>query len=421
MSIDAANLEVSLEEGERWRRTLRITVPSDLVEAERQIALKKLSSRLKLPGFRAGKVPRSVVEKRFGPALEQELLDRVVGEAYREVLRERALRPISEGEVHGVDYEPQADLSFQVSFDVAPQVELARVGGFKVQRPTSAVGEEEVEKVLERVREQEGTWVPTEEGHPEEGDMVSVRIQQVEEEGAEPRPYEFTLGKGEAIPDVENAIRTLEVGASEEFAVSFPDDASEEGAGEGPEQRLRIFLDARKQLELPELDDTFARSAGDFESLDELRARIREDLKAEAERESEAKLRGALLEQVLAANPFEIPESMIDQYVRSTLGNPEDLSEERLQEAKEQLRPRAVQGVKRFLVVDRLAELHDLKATEDEVDERVEEIAGRSDSSPSDVYGRLQRSGQLDHLEREITERKVFEFLKEQSTIDDPE
>ena len=420
MIMDVEKLEVSLEEGERWRRTLRITVPSELVEAERQVALKKLSSRLNLPGFRSGKVPRSVVEKRFGPALDQELLDRVVGEAYREVLQERALKPISEGEVHDVDYQPQADLSFRVSFDVAPQVELARVGGFKVRRSAVSVSDEEVDKVLARVREQEGTWVPVEEGQPGEGDMVTVRILQIEEEDGEPRRYEFTLGKGEAIPDVEEAIRSLEVGESGEFTVSFPDD--EAGGDEGErEQRLRIFLDGRKELELPELDAEFARSAGNFESVDELRARIREDLEAEAEREGEARIRAALLEQVVAANPFEIPESMVDQYVRSALGNPEDLTEERLKEAKEQLRPRAVQGVKRFLVVERMAEEHGLKATEDEIDARIEEIAERSDANPADVYGRLQRSGQLEQLEREITERKVFGFLKEQSTIDDPE
>ncbi|MEX0935418.1 MAG: trigger factor [Gemmatimonadota bacterium] len=416
MPIDVSSLEVSLEEGERWRRTLRITVPANLMQAERKAAVKQLSSRLRLPGFRAGRVPDAVVEKRFGQTLEQELLDRVIGEAYRGALQEESLRPISEGEIGEVDYQPHADLTFRVSFDIAPDIDLSRVGGFKIQRPPVEVADADVQKVLDRLREQEGTWVPIESGSPQEGEKVSVRIQQIAEQGSEPRAYEFTLGKGEAIPDVEEAIKSLEVGATDEFTIQFPDDADSE-TGPGDEQRLRITLDSRKQLELPELDDEFARAVGEFETVDELDAKVREDLMREAEREAEAGVRGSILEQIVAANPFEIPESMIDQYVRSALGDPEELAQEQLAEAKEQLRPRAIATVKRYLIIDRVAETEGLTATSEEVDERIEEIAERSGTPISRIYGQLQKSGQLERLEREITERKVFDFLKNQSEI----
>ncbi len=418
MPLDISKLEVSVAEGERWRRTLSIRVPSNLVQAERQAAVKQLSSRLKLPGFRSGKIPPALVEKRFGRALEQEVLDRVIGEAYRGALKESALRPISEGEVGEVDYRPEADLEFQISFDVAPEVELARIGGFKLKRPAVDVGQEQVDAVLDRIREQEGTWVPEDSGNPEQGDLVSVQILRLdeEEEDGEPRPYEFVLGRGQAIPDVESSISTLEVGDSGEFTIRFPEGVEDEERS-GEEQRVRIHLEGRKRLELPELTDELAASVGEFETLDELREKILEDLTKEAEREAEGELRNRIVEEILAANSFDIPESMVDQYVRSALGDPEDLPADRFAEAKEHLRTRAVHTVKRHLVVDRIAESHELVASGEEVDARIEEIAERTGKTLSEVYSRLQKSGQLDHLEREITERKVFDFLEEQSEI----
>jgi len=415
-TLDASKLQVSLEEGERWRRPLTITVPSEVVKGERKNAARKLSSRLNLPGFRKGKVPPEVVEKKFGPALDQEVVDRVIQQAYREALEKKELRPISEGEVGEVQYQPDQDLSFQISFDVAPSVELSRMGGFKVERPAVNVPEEQVDQVLDRIREQEGTWRPAEEGSPEDGDMVTVRIQRLEEEGDEPRRYEFTLGKDEAIPDVEAAIRSLAVGESGEFTVTFPDDFPNEER-RGDQDRLKIFLDGRKVLDVPELNDEFASKAGDFESLDALKDRIRDDLREEAEGEAEAHVRGSLLEQVIEANPFQVPESMIEQYVRQILGDPEELSEEDLRQARDELGPRAEYGVKRFLIIQEVARTHDLTATEEDLDARIEEIAERSDTPPGEVYARLQKSGRLERLEQELTERKVFDFLKGESDI----
>jgi trigger factor len=206
------------------------------------------------------------------------------------------------------------------------------------------------------------------------------------------------------------------VGASGEFTIQFPGEPGPEGPAP-EERRLKIHLDSRKRLELPPLDDSLARAAGDFQTLDELRARVHEDLLAEARREEEARLRALLVEQILAANHFEVPESMVDQFVRSALGDPKEIPAERFAEAKEHLRPRAIQAVKRFLVVSEVAESRSLRATEEELDARIEELAERARTNPSDLYARLQKAGQLEQLEREITERKVFDFLKGESNI----
>lgn len=423
MAIDASKLQIALEEGDRWRRTMSITVPAEVVRAERQKAAEKLSKRLKLPGFRKGKIPAGVVEQRYGQALRRETLDRLIGEAYKQALRLESIRPISEGEVEDVDYDPEADLRFSISFDVSPEITLGRLGGFSVRRPSAQVSDEDVDRVLQRLLQQNGTWRVEEEGQAESGDLVSVQIQRLdsEEEGGqapEPKSYEFVLGEGDAIPDVEEAILTLTPGESGEFAVTFPEDFPNEEL-RGQQQRLRIDLVERKGLELPELDDAFAAEVGGFEDLAELRSKVREDLTREAEEQAESEVRSQLVDQLLDANAFQVPRTMVERYLQQILGDGEDVPEEKMAEAREQLRPQAERAVKRILLVDRVADTQGLGATEDELDDRVEAIAERNDTTPAQVYARLQKAGRLESLEREITERKVFDFLKEQSEIVD--
>ncbi len=419
MTIETSKIQVHLEGADGCRRRVSVKVPASVVDAEREEIARSLATRMKLPGFRKGQVPAGMVEKRYGPTLRRETLDRVIGTAYRVALERESLQPISEGEVDDVEYEAGSDLSFTASFEVRPEVELSRLGGFRVERPPLDVGEEEVEKVLERLREQESVWTPVEAGTPEDGDTVSVEIVRLEEgEEGEPTPYEFVLGRDEAIPDVEHAIRTLEPGESGEFTVAFPDDFPDEER-RGEEQRLRIELHSRKAMELPELDDDFARTVGDFEDLADLTEKVREDLEKEAREQQESAVRGQLLANLLEANPFDVPDAMVERYMASVFGDTEGVDPGKLEEARQEFRPEARRAVQRVLVVERIAETQNLAATEDEVDARIEEIAERSGASASEVYARLQKAGRLESLEREITERKVFEFLKEKSEIVD--
>jgi trigger factor len=418
MAIEPKDLKINLEEQEAWRRRMTVTVPAGSVQTERRKIIQKLGGRMKLPGFRKGKVPANVVEQRFGPAVDQELLDQVIGEAYRIALRAQSVEPISEGQVENVDYKPREDLTFSISFDVQPTIELQRLGGFTVQKPTIEVVDGDVDRVLERLRDQAGVWKPVEEGTPDDGNLVTLEIQRLEdgEPAGEARPYEIVLGDGEAIPDVEDAVRTLAVGETGDFNVTFPDDFPDEDR-RGEIQHLRITLQGRKTKELPELGEDFARSLGDFDGMEDLTARVREDLTREAGEQAESAVRTQLLENILEANPFKVPRSMAERYIDSILGDTSKLNPEILAETRERLRPEAEKAVKKILLVERIAELQGLKATEEEVDERIQDIAEKNDVKPAQVYANLQKSGNLEGLEREITERKVYDFLKGESTI----
>jgi len=419
MSVEASSLQISVEEGDRWRRNMSVTVPASVGREEEARAAKKLASRARLKGFRKGRVPAHVIESRFGGALRQEALDRLIGEAYKKALASQELRPISEGEIQDISYEPEQDLMFSIAFDVHPDIEVSRLGGFAIERPVATIKDEHTERVLTRIQEQNGVWKPVETGQPEERDLVAVRIRKLDgAEGDEGKEYEFVLGQGDALPDIEVAITTLETGGQGEFEIGFPDDFPDE-TKRGDSERVEVTLLGRKQLELPELGDDLARQVGAFDTLDELKARVRDDLEKDANEQAEAVVRGRLLDLLVDANPFEVPVSMVDRYADGAIGEQPEMDPERLDELRDSIRPEAEKAVKRLLLIDRIVETQGLGATEEEIDARVEEIAEASDSTPAKIYASLQKAGRLESLEREMTERKVFDFLKEQSEITD--
>jgi trigger factor len=413
MTTETEALKVDIEERAAWARRLSITVPGERVERQRRDVMSRLAKRLKLPGFRQGKIPGHILEKRYGSAIEQEAVERVVGEAYKEAIQQQQLQPITQGAVQAVEYRPGSDLVFDVELEVRPELRLERVTGFRVQRPVVVVEDEEVERVLGRLREEHAVWRPLEGTTPLAGDAVEVEITPLSGEGAgEARRYEFVLGEGQAVPDVEDAIRTLAAEQEGEFEIALEGDESPE------RQAVRIRLLGARRPELPEVDDEFARGLGEFEDAAALRARIREDLLRESESESEREVRRQLLGQILEANPFEVPASMVDQYLERALPARKGMDEARLAELRSSARDAAADGLRRMLVVEQLAEQEGLRATTEEVDARVEQLAERIGRPVGEVWAQLQKSGRLQAMEEELTEEKVFDWLKSRSTVE---
>lgn len=414
MAPDTSDLRIAVAQPRTWARRLTITVPAERVRRERDDVARRLARRVKLPGFRQGKIPQAVVERQFGPAIDREALERVVGDAYREALARHQFQPISQGEVENIDYTPGSDLTFDVEFEIRPVIELSRLGGFRITRERPEVTDEDVNRVLERVREQNAVWHPVEAEAPVDGDAVTVEITPAA--AAKPRHYHLVLGKGEAVPSVEAAIRTLKPGEERDFTLELPDPEAGEGATR--EERTRIRLVEAHRPELPALDDEFARSVGDFDDLATLRARIREDLEREADAEAERGVRHRLLDAIIEANPFELPDSLVYQYLQRLIPAQEGADPTGLAEAREVARPAAMRVLRRMMVLERVAELEGLRATSADLDARVEALAERQGRPAGEVWAQLQKTGRLSRLEEEITEDKVFEYLESQSTIE---
>ncbi len=209
---------------------------------------------------------------------------------------------------------------------------------------------------------------------------------------------------------------TLDPGNWDEFTVRFPEDFPDEGQ-RGETQRLRIELKQVMEQELPEVDDDFARSVGEFEDLAALRGAVEEDLRRYKEQEADAQVDQQLIEQVIEANPFEVPDSMVERYVDALVGRPEDADPGVVERAREEARPTAEWGIKKTLIVQRVAEEEGFEAGRDEVEERIERIARRAGRPVAEVRARLAKSGELRDIERRVVEEKVFDYLREQSEV----
>jgi trigger factor len=412
-----SELQVEIHNHGSWGRHLTITVPADRLETERHNAAKRLAQKVKLPGFRKGKVPAQVLEKKFGGAVEQEMLEKVMGAAYREVIQREGLQPISQAAIENVDYKPGQDLKFDVHFEIRPEIELNRLGGFKVKRPNVDVGEDQVDRVIQRLREEHAAWQPVEAGQAiVNGDMAVVEITSLEGDAAnQPRRYQIFLGQEQVRPQIEEVVRTMSPGETGEFTVDLPegeDDAATKT------HRMRINVIEVKRPEYPGLDDEFVQRLGNFDSVATLRARVREDLEKEAVVEAERAVRQELLSQIIEANPFDVPDSMTSQYLDQLIRPRKGEDAARIEEMKQGAYPAAQQALRRMLVVDRVADLEGLRAMPNELDRRIEELAERIGKPAHELRNQFQKSGRLGEMEEQITEEKVFDYLKSLSTID---
>lgn len=395
--------------------SLRVEVPVERVRAAEEKATASYARRARLPGFRKGRAPTAVVRKRFHDAIREEVLRELIGESWKAALAQEGLKPIADPRVRDLKFEENAPVTFELFVEVKPEIQLPRLGGFTLKRRVPPVGEELVNAQLEELRRQKGPWAPLTE-MPAAGDLVQVTLAILENGAAtDERRYELVLGQRQALPDVEAAIMRLTPGQTTDTEVQLPDDFPDP-AKRGQRRTVRLTLHEAKRQELPPLDDAFAREIGDFESLNDLRRAVREDLEREAAREADADVRRQLLEQIVAANNLEAPRPLVERLLAS-YAQVYEIPDSQLERFAAEFRPIAEAQVRRDLVLDFVTEQQQLQATEEELDARVAQLAERRKIAPEQLYASLQKAGRLRELERSITEEKVFRYLLQQSTV----
>jgi trigger factor len=399
-------------------KSLHVTVPVDRVREAEARALKYYAKRARVPGFRQGKAPDTVVRKRFGDAIRQTVLEEVIREGWETAKTNESLKPITDPAIRNLKFEEGSPIEFELHVEVRPELKLDRIGGFRLERRVAPVAEAAVAEQLARIQEQKATWIPLDGVKPAPGNMVRVEVAPVENGMASPaQPHDLVLGDNQAIPELEERIMSLLPGETTETEVKFPDDHPEE-ARRGQTRRVRIALHEVKRQELPPLDDALAREVGEFENLDALRAAIQQDLEREAAREADAGLRQQLLGQIVEANRVEAPHSLVHRLLHR-YAEMYKVPEDQLPGFEEQFHAVAENQVRRDLVLDAIAEAQNLRATESELDERINSMAAARGASAAQVYASLQKANRLQELERVLTEEKVFDFLLKQSTIEE--
>ncbi|MFL5561633.1 MAG: trigger factor [Gemmatimonadaceae bacterium] len=410
-------IQIKTKKSEGLERLLEVSVPVETVRDAEDKAARKYATQARLPGFRPGKAPAAIVRKKFGEAIRQAALETLVQDAFKEVMEREKLQPASQPHVHDLHFHEGKPLTFELHVEVRPEVKLERTSGFRVKRPEQQVGDAQLQEQLDALRDQRAAWAPVED-KPLPGDQVTVNLATAEDGGAmtEGKEYRLVIGEGQAIPAIEELILEAKPGQTIERPVKWPDDFPDE-AQRGKTKPVRVELLDVKRKSLPALDDAFARDVGEFDSLDALKTAVKADLESHAQRDSESQLRQQLLDEVISANPFDVPEGWVAELSEAYLKQFQVPEEERPRFAQE-FRPVAERQVRRDLVIETIAEREGLTATEADIDDRVAEVASKRGSNPSEVYASLQKAGRLREIERSITEEKVFSWLKERNTVE---
>ncbi|HUQ99823.1 MAG TPA: trigger factor [Gemmatimonadaceae bacterium] len=410
------NIEFTPRASDGVERHIQVSVPVEAVREAEEKAARRYASTVRLPGFRPGKAPPTVVRKKFGEAIRQEALETLVREAYQEFVEKESIKVAAQPHVHDLKFEEGKPLTFELHLELRPNIELARTNGFKLERPATNVTDEQVNEQLEQIRDEKATWTPVSE-KPMPGDMVNVQIATgtADAPAGEAKSYPIVLGAGQAIPGIEELIMQATPGQTIERPVKWPEDFPDE-AQRGQTKTVRVTLNEVKRKSAAALDDAFAREVGDFESLEALRTAVRSDMERHAQHEIEAGVRQQLIDQIISANAFDVPRSWVQQFVQNYAEAYEVPKEQRDQFAGE-FKSMAERQIRRDLVIETIAEKEGLAATEKDIDDRIAEQAEKRNMNPGQIYAQLEKSGRLKEMERSITEDKVFKWLLDRNDV----
>jgi trigger factor len=423
-------MKVQTTESGTWRRTLEVEVPAEAVEERFQAAYKTYSKSLNLPGFRKGRVPVNIVKARFGKAIQGEVLQNLLEEFYREASKAEGLHPVSEATIEEVDYDEGKPLTFKASVDIRPEFAVKNYKGLRVTRPVFKVEEAHIEEQLHFLQNQNATEQVVD--RPAAlGDVLVADLQELDVSGLpiigrRQEDRTFLIGGPNATShDLDNQLVGVSAGEERHVRLVHAEDHTNPGLAE-QEVRFQVTAKEVRERNLPELDDEFAKDIGDFESLDGLKTRIRDDLQARADYTSRRRLDENIIDALIRQNDFEIPDSMVENYLNALVetyekehaGHDHDIDTDAV---RRENREGALRSVKRYLLLEGVAKQEDIKVTEGDTEKHLEGLSERHNVEGPRLRQILSRSGQLERMESELLEQKTLGFLIEQGKIEDVE
>jgi len=421
------DLQVTTTNASRWGRILTIEFPKAELETERGRVLRDLQKRIVRPGFRKGKVPRHLVEKEFGDQLQHDALEKLIPAVCTRAIEQENLDIISMPKVKSLDLDHPETVRVEVELDVRPEVAIEEVDTLQAQRWIAEVKPEEVDQALESVRNQRAEYLKVERA-AQDGDIVSVSYAPVDEAGNEQTDqrvenYPFQLGEGQVVAEFESAVRGLSAGDTSRVEVRYPDNHEDPNLA-GKLVAMILTVNEVKEKRLPALDDELARDL-DLESLDELRAKVGEDLQRRLGQEADRDLEERLVDALISANPVDPPGSMVENYLAAVLRDYEErhrqmqvpVDPDKRQEMETQARPVAERAVKRMLLMDAVKKKYELDVTEEDVDKWIQERVEAEGDEGKKVRAFFADPERRRRLRGELTDTRIFDFIKSKATI----
>ena len=309
--VRGAVVKVAVEELEACKRRLAVEAPVDVVQKEWERAYGRVQKQARLPGFRKGHVPRSLVKLHFADDVRREVAEHLIPDVYRQALTEARIDPVNEPDLQDVKLEENAPLSFVAVVEVKPVIALGDYTGLDIEHAPAPITDDDVQQMLERMREEHAEFRSVERPAAA-GDLVVVDYT-LAPEGHEPTTatgYHFVIGAGSVMPEIDAAAVDMRAGEKKDVPLRFPEDHRMEALrGRGGTATLKVS--EVKEKILPALDDEFAKVLGEFETLDQVRAELRTQLEARAEVERRRELEDKVVAAALARHEFTVPEAMV--------------------------------------------------------------------------------------------------------------
>ena len=422
---EAADMRVAITDLNAAKKSLAIEVPAAQVGDEYERACRKYSSRLKIPGFRQGKVPPHIIKQRFGKEIEQETIEQVIKDSLDRAVSEASLKPLRAPVLKEYRYVKGEPLSFTAELEVLPRVSVKGLGDVRVKVAEPAVTDRMMSEAMDTLRERAARFDPVEGRGLRPGDHalvdISGRFAPGEGEDFSHANALIEIGSGGAHPELTDALRDMEPGTRREFTIAYPT-AHPSAAFAGRRLSYDVTLREIKTKVLPDLDDEFARDLGKFENLQDLKAKVTADLLARERRRAREEARGAVVEGLLTSNPdVAVPEVLVDQEVDRRM---DDLVRGMVLQGmdprrhavdwdgiREKQREPASRAVRAMILLDAIAEEKKISLESRELDAAVQEEAALRKASPDAIRAKLAKDGRLERLSEQLLREKVLDFL----------
>ncbi|HJZ65510.1 MAG TPA: trigger factor, partial [Candidatus Acidoferrum sp.] len=411
------------------RRELELEIPAEEVSRATDKVAKELMRVARVPGFRPGKAPITLIKKRFAEEIKGEVLQTLVPEKVEKAVAEQKLTPVSQPQVDKLDYTDGQPVKFRAVFEVLPEFDLANYKNLEIEMPPMDVTDEDVNKALEETRERAATFAPVEGRTVENGDFVQLKLMGTPEGGGDPLQADNVMchvGAEETMEPFNTNLLGANVGDHKEFVVEYPKDYPDPKLAD---KKFHYAADVLgiKTKKLPELNDDFAKDVSDAASLDELKKKIRESLEHERDHRQKDLQREKIIAELVKLNDFPVPESLVEHQMDARL--------ERVVRslAQQGVDPRAVnvdwvtlrnrqadrakEDVKAELIVDRIASAENIDATEEDVTHELEHAAGHSNESVDAIRARLTKQGALDRMKAKLRSDKTLDWLAQNAKI----
>lgn len=411
------------------RKALAFEVDKELVQAEIDRRAKDLAKKARLPGFRPGKTPPDVVKHRFRSEIFSETAEALVNKVVFEELEGRGLKPLAAPQVEGLKIEEGQPMTFRAVFEILPLIDLPDWKGLRVSVKGVTVSDEDVDKQVDRLREDAARFDPVEDRPAEKGDHVVVDLVWAPRDSGKGGRDENALievGHEGNHPDMNAAFVGMNVGETKQIDVTWGPDAAPAVAGKTV--RYTAALKGIKVKIVPEADDEFAKDLGEFGSLADLRDKLRAQLQTSEEHRVERDTRAALVEALVAKASFDVPDVLVEHHMtQRTESLARGLAQQGLdprkvgvdwREYRESQRDDSLKAARADVLLGEIAHREDLKVLDAEVQAEVARLAERMGKSPEALRLQLQKDGDLEALSGRIREEKVLDLLKVNATIE---